>query len=115
MFGSLLKSGCLLVACILIVGCSRSASLEDNFKDASPAVKQTWNEAVKLDKADKYMAAAETYDSLFQMKLTLSQEKMVEFAISQMYLRLHKAAAEGDANARKVSDMIEASRKAEPQ
>lgn len=107
MIGNFLKSGFLLVICFLFAGCDQSASLNAEFQDASPKIKQAWEQAVKLDKADDYMSAAETYDSMFSMELTIPQRKAVEYSISKMYTRACKQAKQGNPNAKKVVEMIE--------
>jgi ABC-type glycerol-3-phosphate transport system substrate-binding protein len=100
---------CLLLVCA--TGCGKETSLFDN---AQPRVKAVWDDAVKLDKADKYMDAAETYDKLLHMPLTPEQATEVQMTVGRMYARMNRAASNGDREAQKVVDRINENKKAHP-
>jgi len=80
------------------------------FEHANLDVQNMWEEAVKQDGQNHYMSAAETYDRLLQKKLTKEQAREVHKAIGSMYMRMNRAAADGDTEAKKVVAMIKASR-----
>jgi hypothetical protein len=99
-------------AIILVCLCGCGEKEVTCFKQADPEIQLIWEEAVKLDKANQYMDSAETYDRLLHKTLTQEQEREVHLAIGSMYARMNRAAANGDPEAKKVVQTIEANKKA---
>lgn len=100
---------CLLMICW--VGCTKEVTC---FNKATPHVQAVWADAVKLDKENNYMEAAETYDRLLHMALTPEQTTAVQSAVGRMYVRMNRAAANGDREAKRIVDMINENKKAHP-
>jgi hypothetical protein len=98
--------GCLIMAGLFSFGCDSRSSLEKSFQDAPFPVRQSLEEAVRLDRSNEYMSAAQKYDSVLHMQLTSDQKRSVETAINTMYQRMCKAAADGDAKAKETLDFI---------
>ena len=103
----LLALTCILVACILVAGCGDqpyTLSKEDlaAFKGAAPELKQLWEEGLKADKANDYLAAGNNYRSLLAKGITAEQMAAVQTALGGLNIRLNEAAAKGDAAAQKA-------------
>lgn len=109
-------AGLLLSLAMLLSGCSdNSYSLSKAdlaaFKDASPEVKQTWEQALKADKANDYLTAGNNYRTLLGKELSPQQMAAVQTALGGLNIRLNEAAAKGDAAAQKA---LEAAKQAAP-
>jgi len=104
---TLFKLSWVLVACLFVGGCGDkpySLSKEDlaAFKGAPPEVKQLWEEALKADKANDYLAAGNKYRVLLAKGITSEQMAAVQTALGGLNIRLNEAAAKGDASAKKA-------------
>jgi len=108
----LLKCGFYLICfCLLLIGCSDKAySLSKKdlaaFKDASPEIKQAWEQGLKADKADDYLAASTNYRSILIKEITPEQLVSVQTALGGLNIRMNEAAAKGNAAAQKAVDSV---------
>jgi hypothetical protein len=113
MNGIWLKINCLTAGCLLLTGCNGSDSLERSFRDAPSCAREQIDEAIRLDRANDYMRAAQHYDTALHSGLTSQQKSSVEAAIDKLYARMCKAAARGDREAKQTLESIEASQQAQ--
>jgi hypothetical protein len=100
---------CLSLLCW--AGCSNDVTC---FNNATPQVQAVWADAVKLDKENSYMEAAETYDHLLHMAINPEQTRAVQTAVGRMYVRMNRAAANGDREAKRIVGMLNENKKAHP-
>jgi hypothetical protein len=96
-----LPAGLLAGALFLVAGCGQHAVklTEDQSKafDSAPAeVKQTWEKALAADKANDYVTAAATLDSLTKMTLSDQQSQALAAERAAFGERLMQAAEKGD-------------------
>jgi hypothetical protein len=101
------------IACLLLSGCgdnSYSLSKEElaAFKDATPELKQLWEQAQKADKANDYLTAGNNYRSLLAKGITTEQLVAVQTALGGLNYRINEAAAKGDASAQKALEAAKA-------
>ncbi|HYG23345.1 MAG TPA: hypothetical protein VEH04_11225 [Verrucomicrobiae bacterium] len=96
---------------VVVAGCMRPDSLEESFSEAPPSLRQSVDEAVRLDRNNDWMTAAEAYDRVLREALTPEQEQLVQRAIQLLYSRMTKAARTGDSQARLTLEQIEQYRK----
>ena len=103
---------CVLVsACLCLNGCGGNGyelSKQDlaAFKDATPEMKQTWEQGLKADKANDYLTASTNYRALLGTNITADQLVAVQTALGGLNYRINEAAAKGDASARKALDAL---------
>ena len=112
MNGIWLKISCLTAGCLLLTGCNGGDSLESSFRDAPSYTREQIGEAIRLDRANNYMRAAQHYDTVLRSGLTSQQRSSVEAAISKLFDRMCKAAAQGDREAKQTLESIESSQQA---
>jgi hypothetical protein len=105
-----LKFGSLSAACLLLIGCNAGESLEISFRDAPSSTREQVEEAVRLDRANNYMRAAQRYDAVLRYGLTAQQTRAVQTAIGSLYSRMCKAADRGEIEAKETLQTIQASR-----
>lgn len=103
---------CLTLGALLLAGCDARESLEHAFRDAPSGARDQIAEALQLDRANNYMSAAEHYDAVLNGDLNAQQKKAVQAAINQLFARMCKAAAQGDAEAKRTLETIQANRRA---
>lgn len=103
---------CLTLGGLLLAGCDARESLETAFREAPAGAREQIEEALQLDRANNYMSAAEHYDAALNGDLNGRQKKAVQAAINQLYARMCKAAAQGDAEAKRTLETIQANRRA---
>ena len=107
-----LKIGCLAAGCLLLAGCDARESLKGSFKSAPFSTRQQIEEAIRLDRANSYMPAAQYYDMVLHGELTSQQRTSIQTAIDNLFTRMCKAAAQGDSEAKQTLEAIEANRRA---
>jgi hypothetical protein len=112
MNGIWLEIGCLTASGLLLAGCNAHAPLESSFQGASFDTRGQVQEAVRLDRANSYLRAAERYDAVLHRELTPQQRASIQTAIAELYTRMCKAADDGDLEAKQTLATIEANRKA---
>jgi hypothetical protein len=99
---------------LLLGGCGNNAySLSEKeraaFKEAAPEVIQAWENGLKADKANDYLAASTNYRAiLLNQKITAEQLMAVQTALGGLNSRMNDAAAKGDASAQKALDAAKA-------
>lgn len=103
-FGSFLVIG-------VLVGCGPGGSLESSFKNAPSEVREKLEEAIRLDRRNDYMAAAESYDAVIRKEITPEQRSLLTTAVNKMYSRMVKAAASGDPEAKRTVEHLDRMRK----
>ncbi len=107
-----LTLACLLAsACLFLQGCGDngySLSKQDlaAFKDATPEMKQAWEQGLKADKANDYLTAGTNYRSLLTKSITPDQLVAVQTALGGLNYRMNDAAAKGDASAKKAIEAL---------
>ena len=94
-------AGCLTGALLLATGCGQSSAKltteQSKAFDSAPAeVKQTWEKALAADKANDYVTAAASLDSLKKMILSDQQSKALEVEREAFGQRLMKAVDKND-------------------
>lgn len=105
-----------LAACLGLVGCGDhgfTLTKEERaaFKDATPEIKQLWEDGLKADKANDYATAGKNYRALLVKGITPDQLAAVQTALGGLNYRLNDAAAKGDAAAKQA---LEAAKEAAP-
>jgi hypothetical protein len=105
---------CLTAGCLLLAGCNSRESLKSSFRDAPLNMREQVEEAIRLDRANNYMHAAEHYDVVLRGELTSQQRLTVQASIDQLFSRMSKAAAQGNSEAMQTLKLIEAGQKARP-
>jgi hypothetical protein len=92
-----------LVTAVLVVcvGCGQSSiklssSNKAAFEKAPPEVKQVWESALAADKANDYLKAQQSLDSLSQMALSEEQKQALEKERAAFGQRLWQAAEKND-------------------
>jgi len=113
MNGIWFKISCLTAGCLLLSGCNGGESLENSFRNASFSTREQVEEAVRLDRANNYLRAAQHYDTVLRSSLTSQQRSSVEAAISKLFDRMCKAAAQGDREAKQTLESIEGNQQAQ--
>ena len=87
-------------ALLLVAGCGKSSKITSEqsnaFDSAPPEVKQTWEKALAADKANDYVTAAASLDSLKKMILSNEQVKALGTERDAFGQRLMKAAEKND-------------------
>jgi PBP1b-binding outer membrane lipoprotein LpoB len=106
-----LNIGCVTAGCLLLTGCNTGETLESSFRDAPANTREQVQEAVRLDKANSYMRAAEHYDVVLRQGLTSQQTRTIHAAIDSLFSRMCKNAAGGEIEAKQTLQTIEANRK----
>lgn len=109
MKNSLTLAYLLISAFVLLNGCGDNGytlSKQDlaAFKDATPEMKQAWEQGLKADKANDYLTASTNYRALLTNTLTADQLVAVQTALGGLNYRINDAAAKGDASAKKAID-----------
>lgn len=95
----------------MVVGCSPTRSLEQSFAEAPQTLRLSVEEAIRLDRNNDWMRAAESYDRVLRGELTQEQQRRVQSAIHSLYARMVKAAAAGDSQAQITLEKIEKHRR----
>ena len=106
-----LKIGCVTASCLLLTACNTGETLESSFRDAPANTREQLQEAVRLDKANSYMRAAEHYDAVLRQRLTSQQSRAIYAAIDSLFSRMCKNAARGETEAKQTLKTIEANRR----
>ena len=96
-----LPAGLLAGALFLAAGCGQhvaklTADQSQAFDRAPADVKQTWEKALAADKANDYVTAAATLDSLMKMTLNDQQSQALAAERAAFGQRLMQAAEKGD-------------------
>jgi hypothetical protein len=110
MNGIWLKLGSLTAACLLLTGCNAGESLEVSFRDAPSTTREQVQEAIRLDRANSYMRAAQHYDALMRYGLTPQQTRAIHTAVDSLYSRMCEAAKRGEIEAKQTLQTIQANR-----
>ncbi|HXU79282.1 MAG TPA: hypothetical protein VN794_22070 [Methylomirabilota bacterium] len=89
---------------VLCIGCGQgsvklSSSEKKAFDQASPEVKQAWENVQAAEKANEYLKAVNLFDSLSQMQLTEPQKEALIKEREGFNQRLWQAAEKNDAAA----------------
>jgi len=95
----------LLALCGVWTGCGKKAATGDQlFNEASPEIKQAWEQASAADKANDYVTAITAYRKLALQRDKLSHEQIVAVneAMSDANMRLSEAFKQGDAAAKEA-------------
>lgn len=105
-----------LAACLGLLGCGdRGFTLTKEelaaFKDATPEIKQLWEQGLKADKANDFATASKNYRALLAKTITPDQLAAVQTALGGLNYRLNDAAAKGDAAAKQA---LETSKESAP-
>jgi hypothetical protein len=104
----ILTFACLLISSLLLLsGCGNSEyqlSKQDMaaFKDATPEMKQAWEQGLKADRANDYLTAGSKYRALLTNTITAEQLVAVQTALGGLNQRINEAAAKGDPVAQKA-------------
>jgi|GEM_PF-1164860 hypothetical protein len=96
-----------ILAGLIVAGCSSKASLEETFKKSPATVREMVEEAVRLDRQDDWMQAAEAYDRILRHDLTPEQQTSIQRSVSSLYARMLKAARAGNSEAKATLEFIE--------
>ncbi len=97
-----LPAACLVGALLLVVtGCGQKAAKITSdqskaFDSAPPEVKQTWDKALAADKANDYVTAAASLDSLQNAILSDQQSQALQAERAAFSQRLMQAAEKND-------------------
>lgn len=98
---------------LLLGGCGGDYQLSKQelaaFKEASPEIKQAWEQGLAADKANDYLTASTNYRRLLTQSITSEQLVAVQTALGGLNYRINEAAANGDASARKVLEDLKES------
>lgn len=94
--------------CVILCGCgndSYSLSAKDKaaFKDATAEMKRAWEDGLKADKSNNYLAGNTNFCFLLSQNLTAEQLIAVQSALGGLNLRMNEAAAKGDDAALKAA------------
>ena len=92
---------CLMAAAFMFAACS-SQTGDTAFKNASPELKQDWDQAMKADQANDFLAANTNYVSLLNRQISPEQLLAVQSAVGALNARMQAAAAKGNAAAQKA-------------
>lgn len=101
--------------CVGLCGCGNdsyrlSAADKAAFKDATTEMKRAWEDGLKADKANDYLAGNTNYCFLLNQSLTAEQLVAVQSALGGLNLRMNEAAAKGDAAALKAAAALKSVR-----
>lgn len=92
-------------AAFLLAGCGDnqiSSTDRAAFNQSAPEIKQAWERGLRASKANDYLTAQTNLVSLLNVPLTPEQLLAVQTALGSLNQRVHEAAANGDAAARKL-------------
>jgi hypothetical protein len=94
--------------CVGLSGCGDasyrlSATDKAAFKDASAEMKRAWEDGLKADQANNYLAGNTNFCFLLSQNLTTEQLVAVQSALGGLNLRMNEAAAKGDDAALKAA------------
>ena len=105
------RSGAVLIGCLILAGCGRSASgnSRGGFESAPPELKTAWETAVAADKTNDYVPAVLGYKEILLQRdqLSPSQVKAVEEASSELFQRLVTASVKGDPAAKQALSRLQ--------
>jgi hypothetical protein len=109
----------LTAALVICVGCGQSSiklssSDKTAFEKATPEVKQVWESVLAADKANDYLKAQHSLDSLSQMSLSEDQKQALEKERAAFGQRLWQAAEKNDPAAVKAVQESQNSRRPNP-
>ena len=100
---------------VVCVGCGKAQSNESSektaFEKAPPEVKQVWESALAADKANDYLKAQQSLDSLGQMTLSEEQKQALEKERAAFGQRVWQAAEKNDPAAVKAVQESQNSRR----
>ena len=102
-----LTAGALVVLTVVLGGCGKNEyalSAQDRaaFKDATPEIRQTWEQGLQADRANDYLNASTNFRALLTRQLSPDQLVAVQTALGGLNYRINEAAARGEASARKA-------------
>jgi len=114
-FTRLLPAASLAGALLLVAGCGQKTSKmtseqSKSFDSAPPEVKQTWEKALAADKANDYLTAQTSLDTLNKMILSDPQRQAVEAENNSFGERLMQAVNKNDPAAVQAVQEINKSR-----
>jgi hypothetical protein len=106
---------CLANALLLVASCGQkvaqlTSEQSKAFDGAPPEVKQTWEKALAADKANDYVVAQTSLDSLGHMILSDAQRQALDTESAALGLRLMKAVEKNDPVAVKAVQEINQTR-----